>query len=428
MHILLISQWFEPEPTFKGLVFAKSLKRAGHEVEVITGFPNYPGGKLYPNYKIKWLQKEIIDEVRVNRVPLYPSHDSSAIRRVLNYVSFAASACLYGIFGVRKPDVIYVYNPPMSVAFAAAVVSLIRRTPFVVDICDLWPDSLEASGMIRSKRVLGWAGKVCQWIYRRASRIAVVTPGFRQKLIERGVPSAKIEIVFNWCDEHALRLPTHVNRNEYGMGERFNVVYAGNMGKAQALDAVIRAANRVQLIDPRIQFVFVGDGIELENLKVLARELQVGNLRFLPRMPVTEVGKVLAAADVLLVHLKDETLFEITIPAKTQAYMAAGKPILMAVKGDAARLIERSGAGLCALPGNEESIADAVLRMAGLPSATLDEMGKRGSEFYAHNLSMAVGVEKFLTLFNTVVARRFLPSVGSSTDLDPPNHDSGGVS
>jgi glycosyltransferase involved in cell wall biosynthesis len=397
----MMTQWFDPEPAFKGLVFAKGLRDAGHEVEVVTGFPNYPGGKVYPGYRIKWLQRDQMDGVLVNRVPLYPSHDSSAIGRVLNYVSFAVCACICGIFGVRKADVIYAYHPPMPVGLAAAVVGMFRRTPFVVDINDLWPDTLEATGMMRSKLALRIVDKLCQWIYRRASRITVGTPGFRRRLIGRGVPAGKIEIIYNWCDEQALQLPRQASPGEFGMEGRFNVVFAGNMGKAQALHSVIRAAKQVRLIAPRVQFVFVGDGIEARNLQSLAKDLRIDNLRFLPRMPMAEVGRVLAAADVLLVHLKDEPLFEITVPSKTQAYLAVGKPILMAVKGDAARLITDSGAGVCALPENEESLVNAVLDLARMPSAALDEMGKRGSEYYARHLSIAVGVERFLRSFDT---------------------------
>jgi len=407
MRILLIAQWFDPEPTFKGLPFAKALRNAGHEIEVITGFPNYPGGKLYPGYRIKWLQKDEIDGICVNRVPLYPSHDSSAIRRVLNYLSFAISACLFGTFGVRKAHVIYAYHPPMPVGLAAVVVGLFRRTPVVVDINDLWPDTLEASGMIRNRLVLGIVGRLCAWMYARASRIVVVTPGFRRRLIERGVPAAKIEIIYNWSNEQALHLQGPPKLGDLGMDGRFNVVFAGNMGKAQALDVVIRAAKSIYLANPRIQFVFVGGGTEVDNLERLAEEIQVSNVRFLPRMPMDEVGAVLASADVLLVHLKDDPLFEITIPSKTQAYMGVGKPILMAVRGDAARLINDAGAGRCALPENEESLAEAVIAMAGLPSGVLTEMGKRGIEYYDRNLSLAVGTNKFLALFTAVAGRSY---------------------
>jgi glycosyltransferase involved in cell wall biosynthesis len=406
MRILFLTQWFDPEPAFKGLVFAKTLQNSGQEVEVITGFPNYPGGKLYPNYRIKWLQRERLGGIRVNRVPLYPSHNSSAMARVVNYVSFALSSCLYGILAAPKADVIYVYHPPITVGFSAAFISILRRIPFVIDINDLWPDTLESTGMVRNKHVLAIVGQVCLWIYKRASHIVVGTPGIRNRLIERGVPQDKIEVIYNWCDEQALRLPATVNTSDFGMNGRFNIVFAGTMGKAQALDAVIRAAKRVESNNANIQFVFVGGGIEVENLKSLAQTLQVSNVLFLPRMPMNEVGKVLTAADVLLVHLKDDPLFEITLPSKTQAYMGVGKPVLMAVKGDAAHLIEISGAGRCAQPENEDSLARVAIEMANLPASTLIEMGGRGAEYYAENLSLSIGTGKFLSLFKMIAANQ----------------------
>lgn len=405
MRILLLTQWFDPEPAFKGLVFAKALQEAGgHDVEVLTGFPNYPDGKLYPDYRVTWLQRETLNGIPVNRVPLYPSHSSSAVARVLNYASFAISSFAYGAFAAAKADVIYVYHPPVTAALSAALISMVRRVPFVLDINDLWPDSLRASGMLRNKWALALAGKVCMWTYGRASRITVGTPGTRDCLIERGVPPERIEVIYNWCDEQALRLPDVVDGSKFGMEGRFNVVFAGTMGKGQALDAVIRAAKLVQEVDQRVQFVFVGGGIEVNNLKKLAAELHVGNVRFVNRMPPNEVGRVLAAADVLLVHLKNDPLYKITIPSKTQAYMSVGKPILMAVEGDAAQLVASAGAGYSAMPEDEASLADAVVRMARLPAASLAEMGIRGAEFYASNLSLAIGTQRFLDLLHTAAA------------------------
>ena len=403
MRILIFTQWFDPEPAFKGLIFAKQLRGAGNEVEVITGFPNYPGGTIYPNYRIKWFQREVIDEIKINRVPLYPSHNSSTIKRFFNYLSFAISSCIYGIFAAGRADIIYVYHPPITVGLSAAFVSMVRRIPLVVDINDLWPDTLAATGMVLNQRLLSLVEITCQWLYRRASHVIVGTPGFRKRLIERGVPAEKIEVIYNWCDEQVLQLKESAQSDDFGMTGRFNVVFAGTMGKAQALNSVIHAANRLQTLAPSVQFIFVGGGIEVENLKALKDSLSVDNLVFLPIMPITEIGKIINNADVLLVHLKDEPLFEITLPSKTQAYMSVGKPILMAVKGDAAELIQFSGGGCCALPENVTSIVETVVKMTNLPSETLAGMGIRNRIFYVKNLSLKVGVEKYLLIFKKLV-------------------------
>ena len=146
MKILILSQWFDPEPDFKGLLFARELVARGHEVEVLTGFPNYPGGKIYPGYRIRPWARERLDGIDVLRVALYPSHNNSGLHRIFNYVSFFISAAVFGTALIRKPDVMYVYHPPITVGFAATVIGFLRRAPFVYDIQDLWPDTVAASG------------------------------------------------------------------------------------------------------------------------------------------------------------------------------------------------------------------------------------------------------------------------------------------
>jgi glycosyltransferase involved in cell wall biosynthesis len=190
------------------------------------------------------------------------------------------------------------------------------------------------------------------------------------------------------------------------MSGRFNVVFAGNMGKAQALEAVIDAAGLVAGRAPKVQFVFVGGGIEVDNLKAKVRDMGLSNVQFVPQMPVGEAAKVLVLADVLLVHLRDEPLFRITIPSKTQAYMAAGRPILMCVPGDAADLVTRAEAGICCNPEDPDSIAAGVLRLSALPTDELEAMGRRGKDFYEREMSIAVGARKFEKCFYAAIGGR----------------------
>lgn len=405
LRILLLTQWFDPEPTFKGMVFARELQALGHDVEVLTGFPNYPGGELYPGFRQKWLCRSTIDGVSVTRVPLYPSHDGSAIKRVLNYVSFMVSSSLYGVFGAKKADIIYVYHPPITAGLAAAVIGFVRRTPYVIDVQDLWPDTLRSTGMINNERALALAGRVCNWTYRRAKHVVVLSPGFRKILIERGIRAERLSVIYNWCDEAALAVDNGRTVDTSYMDGHFNVVFAGNIGKAQALEAVIRAAQIVWERNKSVRFVFVGAGVEVEALKALAEQLNVQNLRFVPRVPMSEIGTILSRADVLLVHLKDDPLFEITIPSKTQAYLAVGKPILMGVRGDAARLVMDAEAGMAVAPENDEEIADAVLRFAALPAAERERIAKNAKTFYREHLSLKSGSRQFSDLFERLLAR-----------------------
>lgn len=398
MKILLLTQWYDPEPTFKGQAFASELRRQGHEVQVITGFPNYPGGRFYPGYRIRSLQREVIDGVEVCRVPLYPSHDGSGLKRALNYISFAASSCLFGIFAARKADVIYAYHPPLTVGMSAAFIGMFRRTPVVYDIQDMWPDTLKATGMLNNPRALALIGRICSWVYRRARSLVVLSPGFRDLLLARGVPPEKISVIYNWCDEATLRTPGSPDVPECMKG-RFNVVFAGTMGRAQALDAVIEAAARVASVNPAIQFVLVGGGVDVDRLKLLASKVSPSNVVFIPRVPMSEVGSILSAADVLLVHLRDDPLFAITVPSKTQAYMAVGRPIVMAVRGDSAALIRASGCGEAVSPENSVEIADAVLRMSTMSPEDRLRMGQRGADWYRNELSLETGVKHFIDVF-----------------------------
>jgi colanic acid biosynthesis glycosyl transferase WcaI len=405
VRILLITQWFDPEPTPKGMSFARELARRGHDVEVLTGFPNYPGGKLYPGYRLRFLQREARDGVRVTRVPLYPSHGQSGIGRALNYFSFAVCAFVYAMFGARRPDVVYAYHPPLTVGIVGALVRTLRSVPVVLDVQDLWPDTLRATGMFRGDRLLRVIGAVCRWVYRHVDAIVVLSPGFKRALTERGVPGERIGVIYNWCDEATLATSTASLPAAFPGRDRFRVVFAGNLGKAQALDALLDAASLLRSRVPSVAFVFVGGGVEAARLQQAAITRSLDNVTFIPQLPMSEVGVVLREAEALIVHLRNDPLFSITIPSKTQAYMAAGRPLVMAVGGDAAELVSRSGCGLVATPENAESIAGAIAELAASDAPRLAAMAAAGQKFYMEHLSLSVGVNGFLEIFERLKPR-----------------------
>jgi colanic acid biosynthesis glycosyl transferase WcaI len=402
MRILIITQWFDPEPTFKGMVFATELVRQGFQVEVLTGFPNYPGGKVYPGYRIKMLQREVVDGVQITRVPLYPNHGQSSIKRFINYVSFAASSLFYGLFMAQRADALYAYHPPLTVAMSAAVIRLFKRIPVVLDIQDMWPDTLRATGMLNNPKVLKLVASVCNWVYRHVDQIAVLSPGFKRLLIERGVPVNKIKVIYNWADEKALALQMGSLPSGFPGLEKFRIVFAGNMGKAQALDTVLDAAVILKARASRVCFVLIGGGVEAARLQRGAQRRGISNVIFYPPVPMAEIGTVLRAADALMVHLRKDPLFEITVPSKTQAYMAVGKPILMAVNGDAADLITESNSGCVAQSESAESIADAAEKLQNMPQTERDAMGKRAQTYYQEHLSLVVGAGQFGKIFNSL--------------------------
>ena len=385
--------------------FASWLRRRGHEVEVVTGFPNYPGGHFYPGHRPTLWHRETIDGVRVNRVPLYPSHDRSAVHRVANYGSFALSAATLGTLMSRRADALYVYHPPATVGLPALLWKHTRRMPFVYHVQDLWPDSVVESGMVGNQRAQRALERLLTWwcaqVYRGASRIAVLSPGFKRILAERGVPIEKIEVVPNWVEE-TLFEPMERDpelAQELGMAGRFNVVYSGNLGHFQGLDTAIRAAARLRHLK-LYQLVLIGTGQAEQSLRKLASELALDNVRFVGRRPYTEMGRITALADALLVSLQDRPFFAATIPGKTQVSLACGRPVLMAVRGDAADLINNAGAGITSTPGDEVGLAAAIERLYSLPREELDAMGARGRQYYVSALSLDQGARRLETLLD----------------------------
>ncbi len=406
MRILLLTQWCEPEPTFKGVLFAQELQKRGHHVQILTGFPNYPGGKLYPGYRVQWRSREVIGGVPILRVPLYPSHDGSVIHRVANYASFALSASIAAI-GIQKPDVVYVYHPPASIAVPAMALKLLRGVPFVYDVQDLWPDTLAATGMLSSQRILNAVGSFMRKVYRSAAETVVLSQGFRDALLTEGVEPETVTVIPNWTYEDRLNAghPGAERATELGFAGHFNVVFAGTMGAAQALDTVLDAAELLRA-DSEIRFVLVGGGIEAERLADQAQRRGLGNVVLLPRRPVDEVGELLGMADAVLVHLRDDPLFAITVPSKTQSYMLSGRPILMGVRGDAAAMVEAANAGITFPPEDARGLADAVLRMREAGADAREEMGRNGARFYHDHLSLRAGVDRFVDLFGRAALRK----------------------
>lgn len=402
MRVLLLTQWFQPEPFFKGLPLAQALQARGNEVQVLTGYPNYPAGRLYDGYRMSILTREVLDGVEVIRVPLYPSHDRSALKRASNYISFALSAATVGVTAVRSPDVIYAYHPPGTIAVPALAVSAFRHAPVVYDVQDLWPDSVAMTGMLRSRGVLLALEAFSSLTYRAVDHLLVLAPGMKRVLVERGVPEAKVSVVYNWTEEVAPEWASaKVGSREPGP---FTVLFAGGIGLAQGLDVVVEAARL--LVDRPVRFVLMGEGVEKNRLQRLVADAGLGSVEFWSGRPRGEAEPALRQADALLVHLQDDGLFDFTIPSKIQAYLHAGRPILAGVRGDAAELVERSGAGLVFQPGSGRSLADAVRRMAAMGDRELQTMGESGRRYYDTELCMAAGVERIERVLKAVVSQR----------------------
>jgi glycosyltransferase involved in cell wall biosynthesis len=394
MRIAFISQWFDPEGGSAAIPgsMVRALESRGHRVDVVTGFPNYPSGKLYDGYHVRLHQRELHGTTSVHRVALYPSHDGSAARRAFNFLSFMMSASTIGTLVARRSKVALVYSTPATVGLAGVVLRSVFRRPFVLYVQDVWPDTLVATGMLPSRfttPAVAVVDRFCHLVYRRAARILVISPGMKRLLVERGVPDDKVDVIYNWVDEDVFR-PVRSARDT----QTFTVMYAGNLGEVQGLDVLIRAVAQLpDLAD--LQVALVGDGVARDRLERLAVDLGVSQrVEFRGRHEITEMAGVLASADVQVVSLQDLPLFHATMPSKVQAIMASGQPVIVSAPGDAAELVRTAGAGIVAVPGDVSSMAEAIRTAYADRGDRLHRMGQAGYDFYRRELSSDVGAAR----------------------------------
>jgi glycosyltransferase involved in cell wall biosynthesis len=397
VKIALVTQWYDPETGSAAIPgsIARSLAARGHNVTVVTGFPNYPTGEVYEGYKVRLHFREVLDGVLVRRIPLYPSHDDSALRRVLNYLSFMVSATTLGVWFARRADATLIYSTPGTVGLAGTALSRLFGKRFVLYVQDVWPDTVTATGMLPA-----WAQRSAEcvlhrfsnMIYRSAAHIAVISPGMRDLLIARGVPGHKVSIIYNWVDEAVFRPASEPSDDEEN--GPFEVMYAGSIGDLQGLDVAVRAMSLVgERADVRLRLV--GSGVAVPTLERLAAELGVSErVVFEGRRNSREMSDVMASADVQLVCLMDDPLFRLTMPSKIQAILATGMPIITSAPGDAAEITQMSGAGWVTPAGDARALAEAFVEASALPRSELRARGDAGRRFYVEQLSSHVGVER----------------------------------
>jgi colanic acid biosynthesis glycosyl transferase WcaI len=393
MRVLLVNNLFDPEPSVRGLTFAKGLVERGHEVHVLTGFPNYPGGRVYPGYKMRWHSEERVEGVGITRVAMFPSHSGSGVARALSYVSTAASEALRAALWRKRFDVCHVQFGPIPLIWPALVARRMSGAKILADVQDIWPESVVDSGMLppyAEHLVTAWS----RWAYSKADRLVVLSPGYKNALVAAGISPAKVEVVFNWCDEGKLGRPTdHVPDNVLFPGA-FNVVYAGNLGKLQGIDTILDAAKRVAASHPQVAFVLVGDGVESARLRKRIEGERIGNVRMTGRLAMTEVNAIQRKADLLLIHLEPTRLTRMAVPSKVQSCLASGAPILVAAEGDAASLVEQSGGGVVCAPRDAAAMAHTIMTFYGIAPDKRKRMGALGRDCYWSRLSLRAGVRR----------------------------------
>ena len=313
MKVLILSQYYKPEPIPKPSDLAEFLLEKGHSVSVVTGFPNYPSGVLYTGFKLGLIRREVLDGISVARTFEFPYHGMSALGRVLNYLSFMFTAPL-GSFYLPKCDVMYVWHPPLTVGVAAWAIARFRGIPFVYDVQDIWPESVVLSGMVRNRLVIRVLSMLERFIYSRADHIFVVTNGVRDNLMKKGVNPDKVSVMPHWIDEtKSVRIDSAARqslRQAFGWAGKFVSVFAGNIGVVQGLETAVRAAALLPR-DSGHLISLIGSGADRQRLQELSSSLDVNDrIQFIDRRPAEEMSAILEASDALLVHLKNAPMAE----------------------------------------------------------------------------------------------------------------------
>jgi len=383
MKILIVTQYFYPE-NFKINDFAVGMKERGHEVVILTGLPNYPKGKIFKGYGFF---KRLADEykgIRVVRSWLFPRGNSSGLRLLVNYVSFTFFVSIWGLLKLRgKFDVIFVHEPsPIFIGIPALVMKWRFKAPVFLWILDLWPESLTAAGNITSPLLLKPSELIVKFIYTYTDKLLMASKAFRGSIKSFGIADDKLEYFPNWAESHFVPLK-HVDfEHKHLLPDGFKVMFAGNIGESQDFQSILNAAEKLKKKSD-IKWVVIGDGRKAQWVKeeIVKRKLE-HNFFILGSFSVETMSDFFSHADVMLVTLKKEPIFELTVPAKLQAYMACGKPILTMLDGEGSRIVQEAEAGFVCNSGDAENLAKNVLKTYKKSAQERDELGQNALSYY----------------------------------------------
>lgn len=403
MRIQFYTHYFPPEgnaPASRTHANCRRWVRAGHSVRVITCAPNVPDGRVYAGYRNRLFQREMIDGIEVIRVWTFIAANEGTFLRIANYVSYMISAVFFTLF-MRRPDVIVATSPQFFCGWAGLIVSKLRRVPFVLEIRDIWPESIVAVGALGNRRLLAFLEWLEAKMYRWSPWIVTVGDGYRRRLLEKGVPDEKISIVMNGVDTELFvpREPSPEIRRRHGVPDgAFLCGYVGTIGMACGLEVVLRAARR--LADEGredIVFMMIGDGAVRESLEEQARELGLRNVVFTGRRAKDEIPDYIATLDACLVHLRKTGLFETVMPSKIFEAAGMERAILNGVGGFAAEFVEAAGAGICFESDDADALVEATLRLAANPELRA-RLGRQGREYVISRFDREVLAADYLRI------------------------------
>ncbi len=426
MRITFLCQYFPPEmgaPAARTHEHARHWVSLGHEVTVITGFPNHPTGIIRPEYRGHFVKRENVDGIELLRTWIYCAANKGFARRVFNFLSFFFSSFILGALLTRRPDVIVGTSPQFFCAVSAYLLSCLKRVPFVFEVRDIWPQSAVELGALKNPLIIRGLEAMELLLYRRASLIVIVAESTRPYLLAKGIPPEKIALIPNGIDalylESAGRAATaETIRAETGLKDKFIVSYIGTHGLSHALEAVLRAAEMLRA-EAAIHFLLVGEGAEKDRLKQLAAELKLDNVTFLKEQPRERLLAFYRASNVSLVPLRKLDIFKKVLPSKLFELMGTGCPIICSVEGEAAELLKRAAAGLCIEPENPEALVTAIRQLRADPNLA-HQSSANGERFVKRHYLRSVLAEKYAEALKEVVSGRW--SVVSSESLSSADH------
>ena len=401
MKILLVSQYFYPE-NFKinDLIF--SLKKRGHDITVLTGKPNYSKTTFFEGYGWKSDDFETILDIPVYSANLFSRRKGSPFRLFLNYISFAA----FALFKVRKIkgsfDLIFVYQTsPVTVGIPAIFAKRIFKAPIYFWVQDLWPESLKAAGGITNKYILGFFNWLTIWMYKHSKKILIQSDGFREYILNQGISNNKIIYYPNPTEDFYYPLEGVKKYSKFFKDKFFNIVFAGNIGEAQSFDTIIKAM--VFLKDLPIKLIILGDGRYKETALSLIRDNQLeSHFNFLGSFSPEEMPKFFSHADALLVSLKKNKIFSLTIPAKIQSYLACGKPIIASLDGSGAKIVDEARCGVISPAEDSIKLSKAIKKIISLDKNHLAEMGKNGRTYYEKEFDKKFLLKRLEKIFTSI--------------------------
>ena len=407
MRLLVFTQYFHPE-NFRINELVRDLAAAGHKLTVVTGKPNYPDGKVFPGYRALGVQRDRHEGAEVVRLPLVPRGRRSGFRLALNYLSFVFSGYLLAplVLRGRRFDAIFVYAPsPLLQALPAILLAWLKRAPLIVWVQDIWPESLSATGYVKNSILLRIVEIVVRYIYRHSDSILIQSEGFRAPIARllpdpvriRYYPNSA-EAIFGTADETdgSGELPATIRR-------KFSIVFAGNIGSAQAVATIVDAA-ALLAGQPEIHFFLVGSGSETEWVESEVQRRKLQNVTLTGRLPVADMPAIFSAASALLVSLRDEAIFAYTIPGKIQSYLAVGRPVIASLNGEGARVIEEAGAGIACPAEEAQALADAVIHLFAMPAEQRTQLGDNGRRYFLAHFEQGKLVDELVRHIRAMIS------------------------